>query len=467
MDNQNNQFENLEYTSEGPKPDYTDQVFSPTDSTASAADGAMPDSTASAADGAMPDSTANTADSAMPDSTANTANSTISYSTASTVTGAPPDSRAGTVDGTAYNDTVQNQNPSPNYAYTYIPSAAAQGSGAESGVAAKKGMPTWVKVLLIIGAILIFAVLLSSACSRAVSNFLGSTDVPADNYVYSSDYIGVLYLEGTITEGESGDGYNHNWMLQRIDDMASDPLNQGILMSINTPGGSAYASRELYLALMDYKQRTDRPIYMYLGSQATSGGYYAAVAGDRIFANEECWTGSIGVVISGLYDFSGLFEKYGVKAENIVSGRNKDMGTNIKPMTDEQREIFQSLVDDTFDRFVEVVALGRNLSDAKVRELADGRIYTANQAVENGLIDAIGTIDEALAAMQEEYDLESASPQVMQYIPPSSLRDYLGLNSFLSSIKGDSEHTSDIDGLIKLLENTQSYELLCIAPIKK
>ena len=245
--------------------------------------------------------------------------------------------------------------------------------------------------------------------------------------------------------------------------MATDSKNQGLVLSINTPGGSAYASAELYKTLMAYKELTDRPLYVYLSSQATSGGYYAAVAGDKIYANEECWTGSIGVVISGLYDLSGLFEKYGIKAENIVSGKNKDMGSNIKPITDEQREIFQGLVDDTFNRFVKVVATGRNMPEDKVRELADGRIYTASQALDNGLIDEIGTLEDTVIAMQDKYELGNADIQVMHYTPKPDIRSYLGFNS--QDI--DPEDYSDLSRLLNMLERGETFELLCLAPIQK
>ena len=351
--------------------------------------------------------------------------------------------------------------PQPGYTYNHpgAPTYAAPGSPQAK---AKKGLPGWAKALIIIACVLLFAVLMAAACSKAVNNFLGES--VTEDYTYLNDYIGVVYLTGTITDGESGDGYNQSWILNRIDDMAEDSLNKGLVLYIETPGGSAYASRDLYLDLLYYKEQTGRPVYVYMGSQATSGGYYVSMAADKIYAHEECWTGSIGVIIGSLYDFSGLMEKYGVKAENITSGSNKDIGTYIKPMTDEQRQILQSLVDDSFDRFVQAVVDGRKLPEAKVRELADGRIYSANQALEHGLIDAIGTIDDTVADMQEAYGLEGADPEFMQYNPPADLRSYLGFDSLLSNNQSEK---SDLDALFSMLEKQQTYELLCIAPIKK
>lgn len=345
--------------------------------------------------------------------------------------------------------------------YTYTPSTASVQA------AAKTGMPTWLKALLIILGIIIFAVIVGASCSRAIQNTLGSaTATPVDEYTYSSDYIGVVYLEGTIADGESGDGYNHNWILSRVNQMATDPLNKGLLLFVETPGGSAYASRELYLELLNYKESTGRPFYVYMGSQATSGGYYVSAPANKIYANEECWTGSIGVIISGLLDISGLMEKYGVKSESIVSGRNKDMGSMYKPMTDEERAILQSLVDDSFDRFVQAVVDGRGLPESRVRELADGRIYTATQAVENGLIDSIGTIDDAITDMQSTYSIQGAQPQLMQYTPPTDLRSYLGFNGFGKEGSTDSIG-SDLSALVHLMESADQFELMCIAPIRK
>lgn len=348
------------------------------------------------------------------------------------------------------------QRTQPSVQYNYSPNPQPQKKG---------GMPGWLKALLIIAAVLIFAVALGSACTRSMEGFLSPfAQAPTEDYVYFDDYIGILYLDGTITEGESGDGYNHDWMLTRIEEMAVDSYNKGLVLHINTPGGSAYASAELYKDLIYYKEMSGNPLYIYMGSQATSGGYYAAAAGDRIFANEETWTGSIGVVISGLYDLSALFEKYGIKAENIVSGKNKDMGTNIKPMTEEQRQIFQGLVDDTFNRFVDVVARGRKMTVDKARELADGRIYTATQALENGLIDEIGTLEEAVDAMQSKFELQNVDIHQMSYTPQQDLLQYLGLNSI---DKLNSAEQSEIGILMNMLERGETFKLMCIAPVQK
>jgi protease-4 len=142
---------------------------------------------------------------------------------------------------------------------------------------------------------------------------------------------------------------------------------------------------------------------------AASGGYYISAAAERICANRNTWTGSIGVTMGTMVDLSAFLDNYGVKTETITSGRNKAMGGYFDPMTDEQRAIFQGLVDEAYDQFTDIVAEERGLDAAYVRELADGRIYTAAQALENGLIDNISPQGDdfywALYDMQSEYDL--------------------------------------------------------------
>ena len=264
------------------------------------------------------------------------------------------------------------------------------------------------KVGLIIALVVIgFIFIAGVGCNAFVSGIFSGIDDKNIQYEFGHDYVGVLSLSGTITDGDSRDGYSQDWILDRIDQMKKDSKNRGILLSVNTPGGSAYATAELYNALLDYKKVTGNKIYVYFGSQATSGGYYAAMAGDKIYANQECWTGSIGVIVGPMYNLSGLYEKFGIQPYSFKSGANKDIGANYKDMTDEQRSIMQSLVDDSYNRFVKAVMDGRKMDEATVRTLGDGRIYSANQALENGLIDKIGSLDDAIDAMRNDCGLDT------------------------------------------------------------
>ncbi len=217
----------------------------------------------------------------------------------------------------------------------------------------------------------------------------------------SEAYIGVVSVVGTIQEqtSDSGyfststSGYQHNDMMDFIDEMIEDENNQGILLYIDSPGGTVYESEELYSKIVEYQEATGREVWTYMAHYAASGGYYVTASADEIYANRNTTTGSIGVMISG-YDLTGLYEKLGIEVVNVTSGENKVM-----EFSDEETiEIYQAIIDESYDRFVEIIVDGRGLSLDEVVELADGRIYSASQALELGLIDEISTYDE----MQEE-----------------------------------------------------------------
>lgn len=227
-----------------------------------------------------------------------------------------------------------------------------------------------------------------------------SYDLPYENF------IGIVRVQGSIQDVGSSSAfqtvsYDHQNTLRYIDDMIYSEENKGILVCVNSPGGTVYHSDELYLKLKEYKEATGRPVWTYMESQACSGGYYISMASDRIGANRNAWTGSIGVIIS-YYNYSGLYDKLGIEEVDIVSGANKAMGSSGRPLTQEQEEIMQSLVDESYDQFVEIVADGRNMSKEEVKPLADGRIYTAEQAREAGLIDEVNTYEEFELAFCQE-----------------------------------------------------------------
>lgn len=165
------------------------------------------------------------------------------------------------------------------------------------------------------------------------------------------------------------------------------------MLYVDSPGGTVYESDELYLKLEEYKEKTKRPIWAYFAQEACSGGYYISMAADTIYANRNCWTGSIGVIVS-LTNYKGLYDKLGIKEIDITSGPNKAMGSGGLDMTNEQKQIMQGLVDEAYDQFVSIVSEGRGINDADVRKIADGRIYTAKQAKENGLVDEVGSYEE-------------------------------------------------------------------------
>lgn len=235
-----------------------------------------------------------------------------------------------------------------------------------------------------------------------------SIDIP------DKDFIGVIDVVGTIQASDtsssffsSTDGqYNHDLYMNYIEKMEKADNNKGILLYVDSPGGTVYESDELYLRLMEYKETTGRPIYAYFASQACSGGYYISMAADKIYANRNCWTGSIGVIVS-LTNCKKLYDKLGIKEIDITSGRNKAMGSTGLDLTDEQYDILQSLVDEAYDQFTDIVSRGRNMDIATVKKLADGRIYSALQAKEHGLVDETGSLEDIKAFIEEENNLSA------------------------------------------------------------
>ena len=267
-------------------------------------------------------------------------------------------------------------------------------------------------------------------------------------------YIATIYVEGAIQSGNVDTwgfpaGYQHDWTLGKIDELISDEYNQGLILFVDSPGGGVYESDELYLKLKEYKQKTKRPVYAYMGSMAASGGYYISAIADKIIANRNTWTGSIGVTIGTLYDISGFLERYGVKSQTITSGKNKAMGSSVEPMDEEQRAIWQSLVDEAYDQFAQIVAEGRELSIERVKEIADGRIYSAKQALEVDLIDGIGDFHSAVADMQEVYGLHECEIIDVVY-EDSSFFSGLLRGMAAATNKG----TSEADRILSLVETT-------------
>lgn len=268
----------------------------------------------------------------------------------------------------------------------------------------------------------------------------------SDSLYYSlpeEEFIGVLDIVGEITPsaeniwGYTEPGtYNHELYMSYVDELMYSDYNKGIMLYIDSPGGTVYESDEMYVKLMEYKEETGRPIWAYFASEACSGGYYIAMAADEIYANRNCWTGSIGVIVS-LLNCKELYDNLGIKEIDITSGANKAMGSSALDLTEEQYGILQSLVDEAYDQFVGIVKDGRKMEEAKVRELADGRIYSAKQALEANLIDAVGSYEECQVAFEEKAKL---SENIIYHVPEDLTNNFFGgLFAKISQLKPKSE----------------------------
>lgn len=297
----------------------------------------------------------------------------------------------------------------------------------------------------------------SSGWSSLMEELYGSNSAALADMPVAQDFIAVVPIEGTIQASSNTSslygtsvGYNHDLLMEYVDKLIDNSSNKGIILRLDTPGGTVYEADELYLKLMEYKEQTGRPIWAYMESTCCSGGVYLASSADEQYANRITTTGSIGVIISN-YDMSGLYEKLGIKEDNIVSAKNKDMGTAGKTMTSEQREIYQSIVDEYYEQFVGIVAEGRNMSVDQVKKLADGRIYTAKQAEENGLIDGIKTAEEFDDYVKEKSGIE-------YFYEPKNSGGYLsGIFGSLASVKEKSEAEVLVDLMNQLGSGVPMY----------
>jgi protease-4 len=311
--------------------------------------------------------------------------------------------------------------------------------------------------------VVFFAILLAGFALREVlSNLSGgvSVAVPGSPYIARINVIGTISGAPGIDLLGNVNGYYHEWTLARIDDLMYDDNNRGLILFVDSPGGGVYESDELYLKLCEYRDDTGRPVYAVMGSMAASGGYYVSAAAERIYANRNTWTGSIGVTMGTMIDVSAFLERYGVKTETITSGRNKAMGSNFEPMTDEQRAIFQGLIDEAYAQFTGIVAEERALDKDYVRALADGRIYTAAQAIENGLVDEFGDFDTALEDMRSAYDLADCESAELNYENDSLLGRLLGartekdLSALLARLSDSlSPGIGDVGAILRLAES--------------
>ena len=265
-----------------------------------------------------------------------------------------------------------------------------------------------------------------------------------------SDYLGIIDISGEISEGSydyfgNPAGYVQSIVLDEIEQMKNSERNKGILLLINSPGGTVYHSDEVYLALMDYKSETGRPIYAYSTETMASGAYYIGCAADEIFANRNATVGSIGVYVQTM-NFKGLYDKLGISGEYIRSGRNKAMGNQFDELTEEQRAIYQSIVDECYDQFVGIVCDSRGYTRDELVPIADGRVYTAAQAVSNGIIDGIDVYDNYLEKCLDALDVE------VSYNPETTSSSFMSLLSGLANAVPKSE----TEAALKLAENSES-----------
>jgi len=216
--------------------------------------------------------------------------------------------------------------------------------------------------------------------------------------------VALIHIDGPIMDGSSFLGektISSQKIVEYVKEANDNKEVKVILVEINSPGGTPVASDEIGIAV----QKSTKPVVALIREQGTSGAYWVASSADYVIANRMSYTGSIGVIGSYL-EFSGLMEKYGVGYEQLISGKDKDLGVPYRKLTDDQRKLLQAKLDKVHDYFIEVVAKNRNLSESKVRELATGEFYLGSEALDLGLVDELGGRDEAEAYITKNYGIE-------------------------------------------------------------
>ncbi len=216
-------------------------------------------------------------------------------------------------------------------------------------------------------------------------------------------------------------------VFERLERASRDPQVRAVILRLDTPGGEVTASDIIYHEVLRFKERTGRPVIGLMMSVAASGGYYIASACDFLVAHPSTLTGSIGV-ISVFPSVEGLMSKVGVKVSVVKSGPAKDSGSPFRDMTEEDRRIFQGIIDEYYEGFLAVVAVGRKgkVPPDRLREIADGRVYTAPQALKLGLIDAVGYFEDAFGKARELAGIGGAKLVSYTFFPKTKSNVYAG-----------------------------------------
>ena len=257
----------------------------------------------------------------------------------------------------------------------------------------KRRLTLW-RALAVLGFVL--ALLASVGLRRQEGGFL------------AGPHLARLRVEGIITEDRD--------RLDLIDAAARDDSVKGMILAIDSPGGSVAGGESLHDAIARFAAK--KPVVVTMGGVAASAGYMIAVPAARIFASNATLTGSIGVILQSP-DLSGLLGKLGVGVDELVSGPLKGQPSVVKPLSPEGRDMLQGVVADLFGQFVDIVAAGRHMDPARVRALADGRPYTGHQAVGLGLIDQIGTERDARDWLARTRHIAASLPVEPLRRPPS------------------------------------------------
>ncbi len=236
--------------------------------------------------------------------------------------------------------------------------------------------------------------------------------------------IAVVKIEGVILDSKD--------IIEELREHRENKSVKAIMLRIDSPGGAVAPSQEIYTEVLNIRDEGKKKIVTSMGSVAASGGYYIASASDRIVANPGSVTGSIGVILE-LANVSGLMKKVGVESVVIKSGKFKDVGSLFRTMTPEERELLQGVIDDTYDQFVDAVSAGRGINKEDLLPIADGRVFTGRQAKKLGLVDDLGSMQDAIKITADIAGIKG-EPDIIQKKKKFSVLERLLKNSSLAGL---------------------------------
>ena len=244
--------------------------------------------------------------------------------------------------------------------------------------------------------------------------FFSTSKMPLGSAITGSSKIAVVEVEGVITQSRT--------IIKTLNSYKNNPRIKAIVLRIDSPGGGVGPSQEIYEELI--KTRDKKLIIASMGSVAASGGYYIACASNKIFANPGTITGSIGVIIE-FANIEELLGKIGLKSVVIKSGKYKDILSPTRELGDDEKQLIQGVIDSIQNQFVDAVALGRNLPRTKVAEIADGRIFSGEQAKSLGLVDELGNLEDAINYASEKAGISGEPDVIYPDKKRSSILDYI------------------------------------------
>lgn len=281
---------------------------------------------------------------------------------------------------------------------------------------------------------------LSMLFLAGITFFIARLFKPAQDVDFfgAKDVIGIVELKGLIASPEKA-------MAHLVSFQKNDRV-KAVIIRIDSPGGTVGASQELFRQIKTTNET--KPVVASMGSVAASGGYYAALGAQKIVASPGTLTGSIGVILK-FPNLEEIFEKIGYKNEVVKSGKLKDLGSSSRTLTQEERDLLQDLLDNVHNQFINDIVNSRNLTEKVVRSLADGRIFSGEQAQELGLIDTLGNFYDAVAIAAELGGISTPSPNL--YYPEEGS---FSLFKFLAGQQG----TSSLLDHLPLLSPTFAYE---------